>query len=714
VVFQLILSLNDENVDFILHFYNSWNGIMAIIYTGKAAPLDGKRKLTAKESTQRARAMACIRSPNKTVCQGNINVGIFFDGTGNNFDWVQDGYDQSQRIRNKHSNVARLWDVHLEDSQQGYYRIYIPGVGTPFESIGDTLALRYENAGNGFAYMGSERINWGITGLLNSIHRYLTTVDSPFLEGKRRAAVVSEMSAAMLVPTITEGLNRWAMLTKVETHLSLVVKSSRKKLNQINISVFGFSRGAAQARAFVHWLNHIFESESGGFEIAGVPVRINFLGVFDTVAAVGLGDVTPMTAGHTSWGRNTQSIHHSVEDCAHFIALHEQRASFPLESATGRGNVGYPGMHSDVGGGYYPGEQGKAMPGESRPSPHLSQITLIDMHFAALKAGVPLKTIEEINLEPTLRDSYSTDPQLMIDYNNWLENNGIAAGHITEFTEAHAKQYLRWRGTFHFGPSKLAEQQFYLRANEGDKNDLAEADADLGLMLKSWREREQADIGFVGRATSLGRNTIRNALPSSRFFIDKGLDPLSKDEEKFLKIFRDGAAPPVACSVMFSNHVHDSRSGFRILGHHEPLWLTGGYARFRNVFLQSDPDVQIYNSLNESLKATTTRIGETIDFHKKLYERSVNALAAAKAQVRRGAEVVGVETIKAGVAVRDAHVEAGRVVASQAVKTGAQLRKLADEQARLYNAAQKKIILEYVKAHEEWRRQMTERWAGGE
>ena len=687
---------------------------MAIIYTGKAAPLDGKRRLTKKEALQRARAMACIRSPNKTECQGNISIGIFFDGTGNNFDWIQDGYSKTQRMRNKHSNVARLWDSHLENPQQGYFKVYVPGVGTPFDQIGDTLALRYENAGNGFAYMGSERINWGITSLLNSIHLYLTGSPSPFLTGTLQAAMVSEMSAAMLVPTLAEGIIRWAMLTKVEAHLSSVVKNSKKKLNQINVSVFGFSRGAAQARAFVHWLNHIFESESGGFKIASVPVRINFLGIFDTVAAVGLGDVTPVTFGHTSWGRDTQSIHHSVETCMHFIAPHEQRASFPLESATARGNVGYPGMHSDVGGGYYPGEQGKAMEGESKPSPHLSQITLMDMHFAALKAGVPLKTIDEINFDLKLRKSFSTDPQLMIDFNNWLATNGIAGGNITQFTQAHTKQYIRWRGTFHSGKAKIVDQDFYRRANAGDKKDLEEADADLGLMLTSWSERQKVDKSFLARTASNTRNAIRNAVPSTRLFLEKGLDPLSKEEETFLKLFLDGPPPPPACAVLFSNHVHDSRARFRILGNHEPLWLTGGYARFRNVFLQSDPDARIYNSLNESLKAVSARIGETIDFHKALYARSAKALAVAKAKIYRGAETVGVETIKAGFAVRDAHVEAGRVIAEETVKTGKQLRKAADEQARLYNAAQKKIILEYVEAQKEWRRQMMARWAGDE
>ena len=157
-------------------------------------------------------------------------------------------------------------------------------------------------------------------------------------------------------------------------------------------------------------------------------------------------------------------------------------------------------------------------------------------------------TIEEISAIPPLRNSYSTDPQLMIDYNNWLDTNGIAGGNITEFTQAHTKQYIRWRGTFHSGRSKILDQDFYRRSNAGDKKDLEESDADLGLMLKSWRERQKVDKSFMARTTSNARNAIRNALPSTRLFIDEGLDPLSKEEDKFLKLFLDGPPPPAACA----------------------------------------------------------------------------------------------------------------------------------------------------------------------
>ncbi|MDK7838967.1 phospholipase effector Tle1 domain-containing protein, partial [Klebsiella pneumoniae] len=73
-----------------------------------------------------------------------------------------------------------------------------------------------------------------------------------------------------------------------------------------------------------------------------------------------------------------------IKKCVHLVSGHEQRLCFPLDSvrrANGKyppcaREVVYPGMHSDIGGGYPPGEQGKAN-GED-DSLLLSQIVLHD------------------------------------------------------------------------------------------------------------------------------------------------------------------------------------------------------------------------------------------------------------------------------------------------------------------------------------------------
>ncbi|MGX9782987.1 phospholipase effector Tle1 domain-containing protein [Janthinobacterium lividum] len=707
---------------------------MSIIYTGRKAPLDGRRRLTAKESSQRAKAMACVRSPHKTECQGQVYIGLFYDGSGNNAAWRQvdpvvNPKNLTQRQRNKHSNVAKLWDAHLEQERNGYFSVYMPGVGTPFAAIGDTISTLTDNAGGGFGFMGADRINWGITSLFNAVHSYLT--GSNLIESDAQRVLVNLMSSQMLLGK--EGVRRWTMLTALEERLAKVVKTHQRKVKQINVSIFGFSRGAAEARASAHWLHQIFERENGAFELAGVPIRIGFLGIFDTVAAVGVGDVTPVTFGHMAWGDGTQSIHPVVEECAHFIALHEQRASFPLESATGRGNVGYPGMHSDVGGGYYPGEQGRSMPAWG-PSPHLSQIPLIDMHFAALKAGVPLLTINEMNEKQrvAVRKSFSTDPRLIASYNNWLTHNGIKGADVKTFTEAHTKQYLRWRGMLHAqGKTQLKTKRFFKESDKPGQKDLLEADTDLGIYLRSWRERKKANATVAGWLNERAKTVLNRVSPAGMLFVEDGKDPLSDWEERFLKIMTEGAQPPAGCVTLFEDYVHDSRAGFRILGKHEPVWLTGGYGRFRNVFVQSDDYSNMSNIANESLKAVKAAGDAAVTYFQKLYgytvstyraaRRKVAATAKAVAEAEKRLERQAVATYRetsrmivdgatrAGHGVHDAGVEAEKKL-DRAVKTAKNAMQQASQEARLYYQAEKKVILKYAKAEAEWKAQLEKRW----
>ncbi|QKJ52026.1 DUF2235 domain-containing protein [Providencia rettgeri] len=85
--------------------------------------------------------------------------------------------------------------------------------------------------------------------------------------------------------------------------------------------------------------------------------------------------------------------------CYHFTAAHEQRQAFCLDSIrTPEGNyppnsyeIIYPGMHSDVGGAYPVGDQGKSRNGDDEL---LSQIALHDMYATAIDAGAPLAISE--------------------------------------------------------------------------------------------------------------------------------------------------------------------------------------------------------------------------------------------------------------------------------------------------------------------------------
>lgn len=123
----------------------------------------------------------------------------------------------------------------------------------------------------------------------------------------------------------------------------------------LTVDVFGFSRGAALGRAFINEVQRLTKVQPEFW--GGVPIRIGFVGLFDTVASIGL-------PGDDSHGRFNLDLDPQLIDyCYHLTARHEQRAYFPLHSILSAGGEEapqnfreeeLPGAHADIGGGYGP------------------------------------------------------------------------------------------------------------------------------------------------------------------------------------------------------------------------------------------------------------------------------------------------------------------------------------------------------------------------
>ncbi|WP_285152117.1 T6SS phospholipase effector Tle1-like catalytic domain-containing protein, partial [Serratia ureilytica] len=102
-----------------------------------------------------------------------------------------------------------------------------------------------------------------------------------------------------------------------------------------------------------------------------IRLSIEFLGLLDTVASVGIANIAPFAEGHMGWADDTMELPDNglIKKCTHLVSSHEQRLCFPLDSICRSDGtypsyateVVYPGMHSDIGGGYPPGDQGKAV-----------------------------------------------------------------------------------------------------------------------------------------------------------------------------------------------------------------------------------------------------------------------------------------------------------------------------------------------------------------
>lgn len=362
-------------------------------------------------------------------CCKTLHISLFFDGTGNNLN--HDLYIADP----KHpTNIARLFRATIGQGAAGgvlkgealldadgsgdgkYYKYYIPGVGTPFPEVND---LDFSMAGLAAATHGEDRINWGLLRIIDALKR---TTTKKSLSNSACWKAVEKMATSMASFGLTGAANRFetfqSLLKEMAPVLQKVlmpVEPGKPKLLGIKLYVYGFSRGAAAARAFVNWLSELLPKPEEGRDkpeqclaVGGlkIPLSVEFLGLLDTVASVGVAHIAPVAEGHMGWADGTQELPTEktygglIKKCVHLVSSHEQRLCFPLDSIrrpdgkypANSVEVVYPGMHSDLGGGYPPGDQGKA--NGDGDSLLLSQIALNEMYAAAFESGAPLKVPE--------------------------------------------------------------------------------------------------------------------------------------------------------------------------------------------------------------------------------------------------------------------------------------------------------------------------------
>ena len=396
-------------------------------------------------------------------CCKTLHISLFFDGTGNNLN--NDLYISKPAHP---TNIARLFRATIGQGYAGgvqghseelvdlagtsgnkYYKYYIPGVGTPFPEVND---LDYSMPGLAFASYGEERVNWGLLRIIDALRRTsgLTEISDAecYAAVNRMTSNLGSDGPDRRYTVFNEFLKTVDLAPKLKQAVTQP-EPGKPKLLGIKLYVYGFSRGAASARAFVNWLSELLPGgrrkgskpelclKSGDVKI---PLSIEFLGLLDTVASVGIANIAPFAQGHMGWADGTMELPDNglVKRCTHLVSSHEQRLCFPLDSicrsdGTYPGyatEVVYPGMHSDIGGGYPPGDQGKAVGDDDGNL--LSQIVLHDMYISAFNAGTPLKAKRE-SLPNNLRKDtwrvlgadqlldFEVSPDLILRFNAWLE-----------------------------------------------------------------------------------------------------------------------------------------------------------------------------------------------------------------------------------------------------------------------------------------------------
>lgn len=520
-------------------------------------------------------------------CRTDLYLSFFFDGTNNNRD-----HDLPKQA---HSNVARLAALYGAKWRDGVLRpVYVPGVGTRFEDIGDSGKGIHRDAGLASAWAGEARINWALLQAQNSVHGYFFG-RNPLTSPSQDKSLVKRISADLNLSTAE--LRTWlkhplrtawqqksipprhaerrALLrernAELTTKIAPQLATRRPEVMKLRLSVFGFSRGAAEARVFVNWLlEACTPGGPSGQRLGGIPLQIDFLGLFDTVASVGYAQSFQefLLDGHDAWATpQALKVPPAVRRCVHLVAAHEVRGSFPLDSVAGATGswkeVVYPGVHSDVGGGYVPGEQGR----EPRDSDKLSQLPLAEMYREALIAGVPLNLREA---PERARAAMEISPGLRQAFNAYLAGAGKPQDVNTRsLIEQHSALYLRWRRA---RLGKMADLPALARCTLQDRTDLLAADDELAAeaeLMSRDHDHLSAPLAWLN-PFQLGREVV------DRLWARK--------LEQWAKIrphWTDAAPPPPAVAALFDTYMHDSRAWFKPFADNDEDWARDVAARLR-------------------------------------------------------------------------------------------------------------------------------------
>jgi uncharacterized protein (DUF2235 family) len=512
--------------------------------------------LSLREQLQRARA-ATTGMPKPGSCSAEVNIGLFFDGTNNNK--KRDQEEVPDPNGRSHSNIVVLYDA-FADRRERHYPIYMPGVGTRFPEIGE---IAESSEGKALGKGGDSRIYWAMMQVMNAIHRGACN-DAPLMQEDEMKRLISGASFLAGGSLACHSLaRRRGVFHGLGQRLQTSLKNARPRICQAKLSVFGFSRGAAEARAFCNWLLEL--CEPGTTVFYGTPLRFLFVGLFDTVASAGLANSAPVPndGGFMGWADGTMELPGVIEKCVHYTAAHEIRKSFPLSTARKSActveEFIYPGTHSDVGGGYAPGEQGK---GKTRAD-LLSQVPLVHMYQTALAAGVPLMGVKEL-ISNNRRDTVSDlqiSPDLITRFNEYRQT-GPGGGEIRQAMREHLRWYWRWRlaaGERFMSLSSFqaasAQDKEDLGASEKDfRRDLAQAARDEAAIAERKRNPVGAALGDMGRGSSMGYPAAAN------------MPHLSEAEKIVLAEKRARASVPQRVSEFFDHHVHDSHASFYLAG----------------------------------------------------------------------------------------------------------------------------------------------------
>ncbi|WP_447652448.1 type VI secretion system tip protein VgrG [Pseudomonas abietaniphila] len=287
-----------------------------------------------------------------------LRLGLFFDGTGNNQANAA-ATEQCREVDLVWFNMEELTKLQEVCSQYGFGDFD----GTAFNSAPDNS---YGNAPSNVVHLRELYPDNSTTPIKANANIGYASV---YLEG------IGTRSGGKDDTVYGQGLGQGetGVVARVKQAPGLIQEKLRDfiatnpetPIRRIEVDIFGFSRGAAAAR---HCANEFLKPGCGVFgEVLqpgnfglqkrfdpAVHLCLNFIGLFDTVAAISTLERGDFSVGDdTNYGVNLYLPPGCARQVIQLQALDEYRANFSLNSVgNSHKQIGLPGVHSDIGGGY--------------------------------------------------------------------------------------------------------------------------------------------------------------------------------------------------------------------------------------------------------------------------------------------------------------------------------------------------------------------------
>lgn len=314
-----------------------------------------------------------------------IRVGVFFDGTENNMYNTEARLEYEKGVKEFEKRVNQSLNNPLTNTTNKDY------VTINYDSQkADIYKQRIDDDDSG-SHIVDSYANY-YTNVVRLFKNYKTgksgdiEIGRVYIEGIGTKAYEGDST-----PGKAFGTGEYGIPERVKEACEILAKeiqrlANGKKIFELKIDVFGFSRGAAAARNFIHEVskqeqdlsdyNHEFVGQQ--FEYIEAPpngalgkalldkqvkfdgeLEIVFAGLFDTVPTY-----VPITSPTNSFRGNDKGTSDlnltavsKAKNVLHLTAMDERRTNFALVNIASKGlkyEKALPGVHCDVGGGYNP------------------------------------------------------------------------------------------------------------------------------------------------------------------------------------------------------------------------------------------------------------------------------------------------------------------------------------------------------------------------